>query len=146
MRFTEAHGHKVVSTSTAETVGRVEALLVDPASRRVVALELKKAKDGDTLLWSNITAFGADAVTVAGAELLTPATPSVAALSGKTHALLGKRVLSSSGDELGSVADVEFDAGSGEVTGLLVHERMLAGSTLVGVGSYAVVVDAVAQE
>ena len=63
MLFSDAKGRKVVSTSTAETVGKVREFVVDPASRSVIAIHLKKAESGETLRWSDITGFGEDAVT-----------------------------------------------------------------------------------
>ena len=85
----------------------------------MIALALKKTDGGDTLPWSNIVGFGADAVTVSDADQIGDASRQVDALSGKDRALLGKRVLSTSGDELGKVDDVEFDPASGRVTTLL---------------------------
>lgn len=55
---------------------------------------------------------------------------------------MGNRVLSTAGDELGTVTDVEFDGGSGSVTRLLLVENEIAGVRLRGIGSYAVVVTA----
>lgn len=142
MRFSAASGHKVVSTSTAETVGKVDAFVVDPATRAVVALTLKKTDDGDTPRWSNITAFGADAVTVSGAEKVTRPPADVSPLLGKEHELVGNRVLSSLGDELGKIDDVDFDPASGAVMSLILSGEEVAGDRLVGVGRYAVVVKA----
>jgi sporulation protein YlmC with PRC-barrel domain len=142
MKFTDASGRQVVSTSSAATVGKIDDFVVDPRRRAVVAVTLKKADAGRTLAWSNITAFGADAVTVSGGDVLTEPTPEIAALSGKDHRLLGKRVLSTGGDDLGKVDDVEFDPGTGTITALLLPSGEVAGGRLVGVGSYAVVVQA----
>ena len=64
MRFSEAKGRKVVSTATAETVGRVDGFVVDPRSRTVLALKVKKAASGDVLPWRQVESFGTDAVTV----------------------------------------------------------------------------------
>ena len=138
--FSEAKGRKVVSTSTADTVGKVHELVVDPATRTVVALELRKTASGDTLRYADITAFGDDAVTVTGADRITEAGEDVAALLGKDHHLVGKRVLSAAGDDLGKVSDVEFSAESGRVTALRLDGSEVAGQRLLGVGSYAVVV------
>jgi sporulation protein YlmC with PRC-barrel domain len=145
MLFSAALGRKVVSTSTAETVGFVEEFVVDPRTHSVVALGLKKAKGG-VLRWSDLTAFGEDAVTVASAEQVGSADETITALSGKDHRLVGKRVLSTAGDELGTVADVEFDPASAALTALALAERSIDAVRLVGVGSYAVVVRAQEQE
>lgn len=144
MRFSEAQGRKVVSTTTAETLGQIDGFLVDPAEGSVVALELRSRQDGDIVRWSAIRSFGADAVTVDSPDALTTADEPVAALRGKDHDLIGKRVLTTDGDEDGAVFDVDFDSDTGAVIRLLLgHEsRDVAGSRLVGVGSYAVVVKA----
>lgn len=142
MLFSDATGRKVVSTSTAETVGKIDGFVVDPATRAVMAVELKKTESGDTLLWSDIIGFGADAVTVSDANKIGDAPPQVDALSGKDHRLLGKRVLCTSGDELGKLGDVEFDPESGQLTTLIVADQGIAAAGLVGAGSYAVIVRA----
>ncbi len=140
MRFSEATGRKIVSTTSAETVGKIGGFVVDPQRRAVVALECKKTDSGDILLWSDIVGFGADAITVNDAGAITEAPAGIDTLLGKVHHLLGKRILSSTGDELGKVDDVEFDPESGVVEALIYAEGRIAGARLIGVGSYAVVV------
>jgi sporulation protein YlmC with PRC-barrel domain len=141
MLFSQARKHKVVASSTADTVGKVAELLVDPGTRRVVGLRLKKTEDGDLLAWSDITAFGADAVTVTGADKIGEGDLHLRELAHKTYRILGKRVLTTGGDELGKVGDVDFDLETGTVTSLLVDKGAdVTGTRLVDVGSYAVVV------
>jgi len=142
MRFTEAMGRKVVSLATAETVGTLSEFVVDPRSQRVVALGVSKSKTGDTLRWDHIESFGPDAVTIADADRLTDTDSDVAPLSGKEHALVGKRVLATTGDELGQTDDVDFDPGSGVLLTILLPGEDIDADRLVGVGSYAVVVQA----
>jgi len=141
MLFSEARKRKVVSSSTAETVGRVDDFVVDPAGRRVVAVTLKKSDSGDVLRWSDLTAFGTDAVTVTGADRLGSGDEQVRALTGKEHRLVGKRVLTAGGDELGKLRDVDFDPETGGLGTLLVDDGPeVPADRLLGVGSYAVVV------
>jgi sporulation protein YlmC with PRC-barrel domain len=142
MLFSEARGRKVVSSSTASTVGKVSRLVIDPTTRAVAGVQLKKKTDrGDMLRWSDITAFGADAVTVTDADRVGDGGDTVQALSGKAHRVLGKRLLTSTGDELGKVADVDFDPVSGVLTALHVDdESVVDAAGLLGIGSYAVVV------
>jgi sporulation protein YlmC with PRC-barrel domain len=140
MRFSEATGRQVVATSTADTVGRVDDFVVDPRRRAVVALSLKRTDGGDTLLWTDILGFGSDAVTVTSGDKIVDAAPAIVALSGKEHRLVGKRVLTAGGDDIGTVDDVEFDADTGTITSLLLPQGDVAGARLIGVGSYAVVV------
>lgn len=140
MLFSEASGRKVVSTSTAETVGQIVDFVIDPRSHSLVALTLKKTDHGDTLLWTRITAFGADAVTVAGAEVIIDANDAIAELSGKDQRLVGKRVLNTAGEDLGPVTDVDFDPDTGRLVALALAAGSIAGARLIGIGSYAAVV------
>ena len=142
MRFSDAKGRKVVSTSSAETVGKLDNFVVDPRQRAVVAVELKKTDSGDTLMWSAIVGFGADAITVTSAAAIAEQTPAVAALAGKHHRIIGKRILSAAGDELGEIDDVDFDPETGRVQSLISGDLEVDGERLIGIGSYAVVVTA----
>lgn len=146
MLFSESKGRKVVSTSTADTVGKIDEFVVDPASHSILALALKKTDHGDTLRWPDITAFGEDAVTVTGAERLTEADEAIHALGGKRNRMLGRRVLSTHGNELGTIADVEFAPDSGIITAIHLQDRQVEGVRLIGIGSYAVVVEANPQD
>lgn len=143
MLFSQAKGHKVVSSTTAATVGKVSGFVVDPVTRSVVALHLKKAEKGDFLRWADLVAFGADAVTVADDSAIGDGGPDVSALAGRAHRVLGKRVLTSGGDELGKVGDVAFDPDTGSIISLVLGKGgsgEVAGDRLIGIGSYAVVV------
>ncbi len=138
--FSEADGRKVVSTSTAETVGKIHGYVVDVRGPYVVALQLKKTDSGDILGWNDITAFGADAVTVGDAGKIVEAGPDLVPLLDKRNHVLKKRVLTTTGDELGTVQDVEFDPVTGAIIGVQVGDTTVPGKALVGIGHYAVVV------
>lgn len=141
MRFKEAEGMAVVSTATAKTVAKVDRLLVDPQTRRVAGLVLKKVEgEGEAIAWEDLRAFGRDVVTVDGVERVGPLEGRLEELADKHRRLVGKRLLEESGTELGEVKEVEFDPATGEVTALLTKTDEVAGSRLLGVGSYAVVV------
>jgi sporulation protein YlmC with PRC-barrel domain len=143
MLFSESRNRKVVSSSDAATVGKVARFVVDPVARQVVALELRKTDGGDLLRWGDITAFGTDAVTVPGHDAIGTATPDVAELAAKDRRILGKRLLTTAGDELGTVDDVAFDPGTGSLSSLVPDRGPeVSASRLLGVGSYAVVVRA----
>lgn len=143
MRYSEALGRKVVSTTSANTVGLVKGFVLDPQDSTVVALALNKtAGTASYLPWASITAFGVDAVTVAGEEAVVEPDARLAELDGKAHTVPGKRVLSNSGQQIGTVQDVDFDPATGQVLALLLEEQAVEGARLLGVGSYAVVVKA----
>ncbi|MCM4083876.1 PRC-barrel domain-containing protein [Paractinoplanes hotanensis] len=147
MLFSEATGRTVLSTGTAETVGTVSGFLVDPITARVVAIRLKRTHSrGDTVHWPDLTSFGVDNVTVASADVVTAATGAAKDLDSKAAQLLGKRLLTDAGAEIGTVDDIDFDPDNGAVISLLNSTGNVSGDRLIGCGSYAVVVKDAAGE
>ncbi len=143
MMFSAANGHKVVDTSSADTLGTVSGLLVEPSTHSIVALRVKKTRSGEVIRWRDITAFGSEAVTVPGDGVVTDSDAELDALAGKAQELVKKRILTSAGDELGTVKDVDFDPATGVLTAFLLDGAPdVAADRLIGVGSYAVVVRA----
>ncbi len=143
MLFSECTGRKVVSTSTADTVGTIAGFLVDPSRRAVAGMHIKKSKSGNALAWSAVSACGVDAVTVETADAIVhiDSDDALAALDGKTHNVLGKRAVSTDGVDLGTVDDVDFDPETGVIASMMVNAEQIEGRTLLGVGSYAVILD-----
>ena len=142
MLFSEAHNHKVVSTDTASTVGKIDGFVVDPSLPGIVALTVAKAANGSALPWPNVIAVGPDAVTVASAEAVVVPDEQLSELADKSHGLLGKRVLSTAGIMLGAVRDVDFDPATGRLALLALDTGTVDAARLVGAGSYAVIVRA----
>ena len=64
-----------------------------------------------------------------------------AAADGKLE-LVGKRALTETGNELGTIDDVTFDPDTGAVETLCISDREIPAGSLLGSGAYAVVVDA----
>ena len=143
MLFTEAQGRKVVSTDTADTIGQLHSFIVDPDTKRVVALTLRKTPAaGSVLPWSDITGFGGDAITAAGQHLLVEPDQQLIALDDKSHTLVGKQVLTIAGYRIGAISDVDFDPTTGAINTLLLAEQNVDGHRLIGAGSYAVIITA----
>jgi sporulation protein YlmC with PRC-barrel domain len=143
MLLSEAVGRRVVSTSSAETVGRITDYVLDIGAAQVAALLLKKTSGGgDTLPWTEIVAFGNDAVTVGNDAAIVPASGHIAELREKRFAAHGKRVLTTAGVELGVVDEVDFDPSTGAIRALLLKDGEVGGERLLAAGSYAVIVRA----
>ena len=142
MRFREAHGRKVVSADNAESIGRVDAFVVDPGTRSISGLRLGKVKGDATFVsWEDVQ-FGADAVIVASSDRLRTARDDTEArIASKDLQPIGKLVLDDSGTALGKVEDVEFDPTSGAIVELDLGDLgRVGGDRLIGLGAYAVVV------
>lgn len=141
IRFSDIAGHPVMDTSTATTVGKVQAPVVDPVTQRVIAFRVKRSKGpGDVVRWEHLAGLGPDALTVDSAERLADPPAEWKERAGSKLDVLGRRVLTEHGHELGTVRDVEFDPADGRVTSLMLKEAHVDGGRLLGIGSYAVVV------
>ena len=141
IRFSDISGNPVMDTSTATTVGKVQAPIVDPVTQRIVGFRVKRSKGpGDVVLWEGLAGLGPDALTVDSAERLSEAPAEWKARASSKLDLLGRIVLTEHGHDLGKVRDVEFDPANGRVTSLMLKDAFVDGERLLGIGSYAVVV------
>jgi uncharacterized protein YrrD len=142
--FGKAHGRKVVSRATAETLGDLRHMVVDPSRRHVAAVVVSKGKKHASLVdWEHVSGFGPDAVMVESEAALRPPADDQeqAAADGKLE-LVGKRALTETGNDKGPITDVEFDPDSGKIGSVLVGEERIPATDLLGVGSYAAVLSA----
>lgn len=142
MRFRESRGLEVVSTAEAVTVARVDGYVVDPERHRISALHLHDVQgDGSLVSFEDLQAFGRDAVTISDTSVIRePRDEREDSTARGRLDLIGKRVLTETGNELGRIDDVEFDPTDGTITALMTERESIEGSRLLGVGSYAVVV------
>ena len=143
MRFREADGRKVVSAESAESIGRIEAYVIDTGARSVSAFRLAKVKGDATFVsWEDVQ-FGPDAVVVPSSDRLRTARDETEArLASKDLQPIGKLVLDEAGTALGKVGDVEFDPGTGAIIEFdLGDQGTITADRLLGLGAYAVVVE-----
>ncbi len=142
MLFSKVRKRDVVNTATATRVARVDGLVVLPGPARVALLRLGKVSGAGTLVsWGDLQGFGPDAVTVATDAVIRPARDDVERQAENNDLeILGKRVLTERGTELGTVTDVDFDPETGAVTSLITKTETIPGQRLIGLGNYAVVV------
>jgi sporulation protein YlmC with PRC-barrel domain len=141
--FRRAAGRKVISRASARVLGAVDHLLVDAEQRRIAAVIVGRGHKAQLVDWAQLSGFGPDAVMVGDEGALRPPFDDRerAAADGKL-ALVGKRVLTERGDELGTLDDVTFDPETGFVELLLIDDREIPAGSLLGSGPYAVVLDA----
>jgi len=135
-----AMGRKVVSRASAEALGVVGHVLIDPERRAVAGLVIGKGKKAQLIDWDEVSGFGPDAVVVSGeAALRAPVDDRERrAVSGDLE-LVGKRALSEAGNELGHVDDVTFDSSTGVLEVLRIGGSDVPAGSLLGAGSYAAV-------
>ncbi|HWF50025.1 MAG TPA: PRC-barrel domain-containing protein [Solirubrobacteraceae bacterium] len=142
-RFTAATGRKLVSRASAEALGTLSHLVIDVPKRQVTSLVMGKGRKARLVDWDEVSGFGPDAIMIADESALhEPRDDHESAAGGGKLELVGKRVLSDMGNELGAVTDVVFDPASGAIETLVIGEQEVAASSILGVGSYAAVVKA----
>ena len=141
--FRRAVGRKVLSRASAEDLGAVTHLLVDAQRRQIAAVIIGRGKKAQLVEWAQLSGFGPDAVMVSDEGALRPPADDreQAAADGELE-IVGKRALTETGNELGTVDDVTFDPDTGALERLRIKDRDIPAAALLGSGSYAVVVDA----
>jgi uncharacterized protein YrrD len=145
-RFEAASGRRIVSRTSAEELGNLEHLVVDAKGLRVTALVVGKGRRALVVDWEHVSGFGPDAVMVADESALHPPRDDRerAAAGGKLE-LVGQRVLSDVGNDLGPITDVVFDPTSGVIEAFMIDDREVDAAALLGIGSFAVIVRASAE-
>jgi uncharacterized protein YrrD len=141
--FRHVEGRTVIASGTAESIGSVKGFVLDAGGRTIEAIHIDgHGKRAIILTWPMVEAFGADAVmAVAGAEPTTiDSDHQKEAIKGDVS-MLGSRVLTVDGREIGIVEDVEFDTGSGAVVRVSTDQGPVEARRLRSLGSYALVVD-----
>ncbi len=139
-RFATAPGRKVVSRASAEELGKVAHLVIDVKRRKVASLVVGKGRKAALIAWEQVSRFGPDAVMVAdeSALQLPRDDRERVAASGKLD-LVGKRALSDMGNDLGTIADVAFDPETGAIESIELGDREEPAASLLGAGSFAVI-------
>lgn len=139
--FRGALGRRVVSRATAHELGAVAHLLTSVDCRQVAAVVIGRGKKAQLVDWVDLSGFGVDAVMVGDESALRSPSDDRErrAAAGKLE-VLGTRVLTEAGNELGVVDDISFDPAGGAIELLLVGDRHVRSDTVLGAGSYAVVI------
>lgn len=142
-RFAAASGRKVVSRASAEELGKLAHVVVDVQHRQVASLVVGKGRKALLVAWENVSGFGPDAVMLADESALYEPRDDdeQAAADGKLE-LVGKRALSDMGNDLGVVSDVVFDPATGAVETIVLADREEPSASLLGAGSFAVIIRA----
>ncbi|MGW0908923.1 PRC-barrel domain-containing protein [Streptomyces sp. NPDC002853] len=142
MLLSQVLGHPVIGADDARPAGEVAGLRIDPRTRRITELYLRGARNGgDSIPWAQVRGMGPDAVII---DTTAAATEAVGGAShSRAHKkLLGKRVLTEYGEDIGTLTEVTFDPDTGGIGDLYIGREQVPGTRLVGLGSFAVVLGA----
>lgn len=142
LRFEQARHTPVYSKDAADEIGHVIRYVIGPGTHRVAAVHVAgRRKRAQLVDWSDIVGFGPDAVVIDSADSLRPAAGDheQRVVAGDLD-LLGRRVLTDGGYEIGGLADVDFDESSGMLELIRTTRAEVGGDGLLAIGPYAVVV------
>ena len=140
MRVSDIIGHPIVTTAAAEEIARVATPIVDPAQHRVIGFRIN---DEEMVPLDAVEAIGDEALMVGTPDAVRfPTTNLEQRWVHERLDVVDRLVLSDEGNELAAVEDIEFDPSTGVIEAVVLEDRRLTGDELVGVGAFAVVVQA----
>lgn len=149
-------GLPVIAAETGEKLGEVDDVVFDPSVGEVIGYLLEAAGRGGRrrlVPRGAVSSVGPGAVMVSGGRdaIRTVKAAEVRRLQGLAGRILGKRVLTGEGDDLGTVDDMVFDPQAGLVTGYqlsggpvddwLAGKEILTGGTALTAGPDALIVE-----
>ncbi len=141
--FSHVNGRSVVATDTAETIGSVKGFVLDRTGRNIEAIHIDgHGKRAVVLPRSFVTSFGADAVMASssGDPTVIENDHQKSAVEGDVS-MIGSRVLTTGGLDIGTIDDVEFETDSGAVIRVVTRQGPIEADRFRSLGSYALVVD-----
>lgn len=132
----ELLGLPVISLEEGAKVGHIKGLILNPGAKALVALVVEGRgvfKEQKFIPFAKVHSVGANAVTVSRGQNAQKAAnlPEMVQLWKDRTPLIGARVVTESGDILGTVVDYGIDPATGAVAGLEIAPSSL-GATLKG--------------
>lgn len=123
-------GKDILSLEDGSRLQNVTDLITDPAGQRLVALVVDEGglmSSARVVPIEAVSAFGKDAVVIqgAGAVIATSENDALRAIVDDDEKILGKKVFTTNGEDLGSVADIYFDETTGAVVGYELSSGLL---------------------
>ncbi|MEU0248222.1 PRC-barrel domain-containing protein [Streptomyces sp. NPDC006235] len=136
MLFSQARGLPVRTLDDTDEIGVLKALTVDAPAGVVTHVRVRRrhSRRESVLAWGALHAIGPDTVLVRSAAAPSEVPPH--------HELPGARILTETGDGLGTVQDVVFEPETGRIEAVRTAHGDLPADRLVGLGDYALVVRA----
>ena len=125
----ELFGREVVNESTGEKLAKVQNVVFDEDSNRIVALAVpgNRVLGGSRVVrWSRISSIGDVLVMRDGEPVGLEEDPEVADLSRRSHQITGTEILTEEGEKIGAVGDLFVDD-RGVVIGYEVKQGLLGG-------------------
>lgn len=129
VRYEQVKGLKVVTINEGKEIGKVDDLFVDPDVRQVRWLRIHTGGlfgNREWVLTESVHSIGSNAFMInAESDIRTSAdVPAAEELAKSNRRLIGAKVMTENGKDLGKVEDYEFDEHSFAVTRLVIPPHM----------------------
>jgi sporulation protein YlmC with PRC-barrel domain len=136
MLFSQARGLPVLTLTEADEIGVLKSLTVDAPAGVVTHVRVRRrhSRRESVLAWGALHAVGPDAVLVRSTAAPSEVPPH--------RELPGLRILTETGDGLGTVQDVVFEPETGRIEAIRTAHGDLPADRLLGLGDYALVIRA----
>lgn len=123
-------GQRVLSFADGRAIDTVKDLVLSGQHEAVLALLVDEGgllSESRVVSLDAVRSFGRDAVVIndAGGVVKASADPEVKEILNRNEQLLGKKVVTDTGDGLGSISDMYFEEGTGRILGFEVSGGMV---------------------
>lgn len=120
-------GMPIINLANGETVGRVKDILFDPISHQFMGIEMDGGgwlKGSRKICFSDFVGIGEDAITIAEDSVITKVLPEEEIVVTE-DAMIGSRVLTKNGNELGTISDIILDFNTGNITHYQISDGII---------------------
>jgi uncharacterized protein YrrD len=131
LKGSDVIGKPLVTLDTGEQFEKVQDVIFDPAVNRILGFVLDEGgwvSKARVILWEGVRLIGKDVILLSSARDVIPAdyVPPIKQMMKQENVLKSARVLTTTGDELGKLSDVYFDARTGQIEGYEVSGGLVA--------------------
>lgn len=121
-------GMPIINLSNGETVGRVRDVFFDPANHQIAGVIMDGGgwfKGPRVIRFANLSGVGDDAITIIDHSVIAKTQVEAECVIAGDGMVIGNRVMTRDGNELGTIADVIFDHVTGEITHYQLSEGII---------------------
>ncbi|KXS42492.1 MULTISPECIES: PRC-barrel domain-containing protein [unclassified Candidatus Frackibacter] len=118
----------VINLQTGEEIGAIEDVVFDPEEKRIVGLIInnKSLFQGSRMIaYEELHSVGEDAVTIEDDSVLTKLDDTKEFLTGPNGSVIGSRVVTDDGKELGNIEDIILDSTNGQINGYEITDGLV---------------------
>lgn len=120
-------GMPIINLTNGETVGRVKDVLFDPTSHQFVGIEMDGGgwlKGPRKIHFDDFAGIGEDAITILEDSVIMKALPCEESVITEDK-VVGSRVLTKDGNELGTISDIIIDLTTGNITHYQISDGII---------------------